>query len=84
MPDVKFPPSVEIKRAIAAAARAGIEIGSVEIEPRKITIHPRDPKDTRAPAEIAYAEWKASEREIARRLRAEDEKSDALPKKSRR
>lgn len=27
----KFPGSVEIKRVIAAASRAGIEIGSIEI-----------------------------------------------------
>ena len=36
-----FPGSVEIKRVIAAAIRAGIEIGTIEIHPRKIIIHPR-------------------------------------------
>lgn len=58
MPDVKFPPSVEIKRAIAAAERAGIQIGSIEIHPRKIIIIARSPADDE-PKEITYAEWKA-------------------------
>lgn len=56
--NVKFPPSVEIKRAIAAAERAGIQIGSVEIQPRKIIILARDPTDEK-PARDTYAEWKA-------------------------
>ena len=37
----KFPPTVEIKRVIAAAVRAGIEIGSIEIHPDKIIITER-------------------------------------------
>jgi len=84
--NLKFPPSGEIKRAIAAAERAGIEIGSVEIHPRKIVINPLDLKDTRSPEEItqtAYEEWKASKQEVERRLRLSAEKTDALPKKPR-
>lgn len=84
MANVKFPPTMEIKRAIAAATRAGIEIGSVEIEPRKITVHPKDPKDSRTPAEIAYSEWKASEKELARRITPEDGQFDVLPRKPKR
>ena len=55
-PSLKFPHSVEIKRAIAAAIRAGIEIGSIEIEPQKITIHPQRNADEGIESE--YAEWK--------------------------
>jgi hypothetical protein len=55
---IKFPPSVEIKRAIAAATRAGIVIRSIEIEPRKITIHPLNPDE---PVINAYDKWKMEE-----------------------
>lgn len=61
--NLKFPPTVEIKRAIAAAERAGIQIGSVEIQPRKIIIIARDPSDD-DPKELTYSEWKAIQREI--------------------
>jgi len=55
---LKFPSSVEIKRVIAAAIRAGIDIGSVEIQPRKITIRPRDQNA----AQISdYDLWKGSD-----------------------
>jgi hypothetical protein len=74
----KFPPSVEIKRAIAAAIRAGIEIGSIEIHPRKITIHP---KDENAPAIRDYDLWKISEGRDSSLVRHTDEESDALPGK---
>ena len=37
----KFPPSVEIKRAIAAAIRAGVEIGSIA-DPRAQNHHPSE------------------------------------------
>jgi hypothetical protein len=57
--NLKFPPSVEIKRVIAAASRAGIEIGSIEIHPRKIIIQPKE-KD--APALSDYDTWKLSGR----------------------
>lgn len=60
MPDLKFPPSVEIKRAIAAVERAGITIGSVEIHPRKIIVIARDPTDERY-KELTYSEWKAAQ-----------------------
>ena len=53
---VKFPPTVEIKRAIAAAERAGVEIGWIEIEPRKITIHTKRPDDETP--ESVYDRWK--------------------------
>ena len=56
--NVKFPPSVEIKRAIAAAERAGVQIGSVEIEPGKIVIFAKDATDDK-PHKETYAEWKA-------------------------
>jgi hypothetical protein len=74
----KFPPSVEIKRVIAAAIRAGIEIGSIEIHPRKITIHPRE-KD--APAISDYDSWRMSEGRDSSLVRHTDENSDALPDK---
>jgi hypothetical protein len=61
--EIKFPPSVEIKRAIAAAERAGIQIGSVEIQPRKIIIVARNPADDE-PKELTYSEWKATQRFI--------------------
>jgi hypothetical protein len=57
--NLKFPPSVEIKRVIAAVVRAGIEIDSVEIQPRKITIQSRDPNST---AISDYDAWKTGER----------------------
>lgn len=56
MVNMKFPPTVEIKRAIAAAIRAGIEIGSIEIEPQKITIYPQ--KSAADPTDAEYAQWK--------------------------
>ena len=58
MPDVKFPPSMEIKRAIAAAERAGIRVKSIEIHPRKIIIIAIDPNEEK-PTTETYAEWKA-------------------------
>ncbi len=75
----KFPPSVEIKRVIAAAIRAGIEIGSIEIYPRKITIHPRE-KD--APVITDYDSWKLSQGCDSSLVHHTDENSDALPDKS--
>lgn len=61
--DIKFPPSVEIKRAIAAAERAGIQIRSIEIQPRKIIITTRNPADAE-PKELTYSEWKLSKRKF--------------------
>lgn len=63
MPNVKFPPSVEIKRAIAAAERAGICVKSIEIHPRKIVIFAVDRTEGK-PKELTYAEWKAAQRDI--------------------
>jgi ribosomal protein L24 len=60
MPDLKFPPSVEIKRVIAAAERAGIIVTSIEIHPRKIIIFARDPND-KNPTRQTYSEWKAAQ-----------------------
>ena len=74
----KFPSSVEIKRVIAAAIRAGIEIGSIEIQPRKITIRPTEKN---ASAISDYDLWKMSEGRDTGRVRHTDEKSDALPNK---
>lgn len=37
---VKFPSSPEIKRVIAAARNAGVQIGSVDIRADGVTIHP--------------------------------------------
>jgi hypothetical protein len=78
----KFPPPVGIKRVIAAAARAGIEIGSIKIHPDKITIHRRDPSDVQGLSE--YDLWKMSDRKDTDRVKYADEESDALPKKPRR
>ena len=77
-----FPSSVEIKRVIAAAARAGIEVGSIEIEADKITIHPRDPGN--APGLSEYDLWKMSQGQNTDRVKHVDKESDALPKKPRR
>jgi len=75
----KFPGSVEIKRVIAAATRAGIEIGSVEIQPRKIIIHA---KEGREPELSPYELWKMSEGRNSLRTRHPDKKTGALPNKS--
>lgn len=79
MANLKFPSSAEIKRVIAAAIRAGIEIGSIEIHPRKITIQQRE-KD--APGITDYDTWRMSEGRDSSRIRHADENSDALPDKS--
>lgn len=63
MPDVKFPPTVEIKRAIAAAERAGIRVKSIEIHPRKIIIFAADATEEK-PKEQTYSEWKAAQRDF--------------------
>jgi hypothetical protein len=51
---------VEIKRAIAAAERTGIQISSIEIHPRKIIIVARDPT-LKEPKQQTYSEWKAEQ-----------------------
>ena len=76
-----FPGSVEIKRVIAAVIRAGIEIGSIEIQPRKIIIHP---KEEGAPPLSDYDLWKISEGRDSSLVKHTDKKSGALPNKSKR
>ncbi|MBK9004291.1 MAG: hypothetical protein IPM41_10635 [Sphingomonadales bacterium] len=71
---------MEIKRAIAAAERAGIEIDSVEIHPRKITIHSRKKDEP----ELTYAEWKKRQQTQNRSVGASDDESDAPSIKTRR
>lgn len=61
--ELKFPPSVEIKRAIAAAERAGIRISSIEIHPRKLVIF-ADGRTDEKPKELTYSEWKVSQRGV--------------------
>lgn len=78
--NLKFPPSVEIKRTIAAVTRAGIEIGSIEIHPTKITIHPRNVTDERLGA---YDLWKLSEGQDTQLVKHADEESVGLPRKPR-
>jgi len=81
MPDkLRFPPTVEIKRVIAAVLRAGIRIASIEIQPRKITIHPSDEKK---PEISAYALWKMTEGKDTSRVRHAVGKTDAPAKKPR-
>lgn len=76
----KFPPSVEIKRAIAAAIRAGIEVSSIEIHPGKIIIHRREKSE---PEITAYDIWKMRQGQDTDRVKHSVEKTDALPKKPR-
>jgi hypothetical protein len=76
----KFPPSVEIKRVIAATIRAGIEIGSIEIRPGKIIIHRREKSE---PEITAYDNWKMDHGKDTQRVKHSVEKTDALPKKPR-
>ena len=58
---LKFPPTVEIKRAIAATERAGIEIGSIEIHPKKIIIHSKEPQDDEHVLTRDYQSWKRAQ-----------------------
>lgn len=75
----KFPSSVEIKRVIAAASRAGIEIGSIAIHLDKITIYSRAPADSQGLSE--YDLWKMEHRQATDRVKLGGEESDALTKK---
>lgn len=78
--DLKFPPSAEIKRVLAATTKAGIEIGSIEIHPDKIMIHSRYPME---PELSPYDLWKMSLGEDTERVRRVSDESDALPRKPR-
>lgn len=55
---VKFPPSTEVKRMIAAVKKAGLEIGSVDIRADGVTIYP--PSKSEA-GMTAYEKWKAAD-----------------------
>jgi hypothetical protein len=57
----KFPPSPEIKRVIYAAQTAGIEIGSIEIEPNRIRIYTLTEKKDQEEQLSPYDLWKAEE-----------------------
>jgi hypothetical protein len=76
---LKFPSSVEIKRVIAAAVRAGIEVGSIEIHPTKIIINPREKNE---PQLSEYDLWKLSEGRSTSRARRIDKQSGAQRGKS--
>lgn len=76
----KFPPSAELERVIAAASKAGIEIGSIEIHPDKIIIYR---KENNAPEISVYDLWKMREGEDTERLRHSDDETDALAGKPR-
>lgn len=54
--------SAEIKRVIAAAKKAGLEFGAVDIRADGITLHPPQTREV-----SAYDEWKQSESRSARR-----------------
>jgi hypothetical protein len=78
----KLPPSAEIKRVIAAASRAGIQIGSIEIHSDKITIHSRDAADPQGLSE--YDLWKMGQGQLTDRVKLVGSESDALPMKPKR
>ena len=80
--NLKFPASAEIKRAIAAATHAGVDIGSIEIHAHKITIRARGRTDVEGISE--YDLWKISDRQDTDRVKHVNEESDALPEKPRR
>ena len=63
---------------IAAAIRAGIEIGSIEIHPRKIIVHSNEKN---APEISDYDLWKMSQGRDTQRVRHSVKETDALPKK---
>lgn len=79
--NLKFPSTVEIKRVLAAAMRGGVEIGTVEIHPRKIIIHP---KAEGASSIDAYELWKMAQGKATDRVKLVDEESDALAAKPKR
>lgn len=60
---MKLLSSTEIKRVIAAARKAGLEFGAVDIRADGITLHP--PTEQRE--SNAYDDWKQSESRSARR-----------------
>ncbi|HMI19008.1 MAG TPA: hypothetical protein VK533_05640 [Sphingomonas sp.] len=78
----KFPPTVEIKRVIAAAERAGIEIASIEIQPGRITIQARELSGKNVSIDDEFDLWKASQARLATGLGNQAGKTDAPPKKT--
>lgn len=60
---MKFPASPEIKRVLAAARKAGVEIGSVDIRFDGVTIHP--PTQSQS-GMSAYEKWASREPRSAR------------------
>ena len=82
--NLKFPPSVEIKRVIAAALRAGLVIRSIEIHQSMIILYPKDVADDAANELSAYDYWKMSEGKDTQRVIHADPESDAPPTKSTR
>ena len=62
MPDQRLPAMVEIKRVIAAAMNAGVQIGKIEIHPNKIIIHPVEQPPREPTVEELYTRWKAGGR----------------------
>lgn len=79
MSSLKFPPTVEIKRAIAAVERAGVQISIVEIHPRKIVIHAVTKDETKI---SPYDLWTQSEGGRKHLGAKADKKSDAKLTKS--
>jgi len=75
-----FPPTAEIKRVIAAAERAGINVASIELQPGRITLHAR-PRPEVTSTLTAYDIWKMSDRPPP--VRRSDAKTDAPPEKSK-
>jgi hypothetical protein len=69
-----------LSEVIAAAIRGGIEIGSIDIQPFKITIHSRE----KTASEITDCDiWKMSQSQDTRRVRHSVKEADAMPRKPR-
>jgi len=60
---MKFPPSPEIKRILAAVEKAGVEIGTIDIRADGVTIHP--PAKSQS-GMSAYEKWASREPRSAR------------------
>jgi hypothetical protein len=69
-----------ISEVIAAAIRGGIEIGSIDIQPFKITIHSRE----KTASEITDCDiWKMSQSQDTRRVRHSVKEADANAKETK-
>lgn len=80
--EIKFPSSTEIKRAIAAVTKAGVEVGSIEIYADKITIYATRPKPEPTSGLTAYDHWKLDQGQNSDRVNWRTENSASPPKKS--